>query len=132
MSEQLWAASPERILASNIDRFRRSVNAAAGLDLADTRELHGWSITDPASFWSAVWDDVGMIGEKGETSLITGDHMWEARFFPDARINLAENLLDGRGIEAHQPALSTSAKTTSNESSPGQSCVSRWRRLHRL
>jgi hypothetical protein len=31
--------------------------------------------------------------------------MWEARFFPDARINLAENLLDGRGIEAHQPAL---------------------------
>jgi hypothetical protein len=37
MSEKLWAASPDRILASNIDRFRRSVAAATGLDLADTR-----------------------------------------------------------------------------------------------
>ncbi|HUP16837.1 MAG TPA: acetoacetate--CoA ligase [Acidimicrobiia bacterium] len=105
MSEQLWAPSPERILASNIDRFRRSVNAGVGLDLADTRALQMWSIKEPGGFWSAVWDDVGMIGEKGETFFVAGDHMWEARFFPDARLNVAENLLDGRGIGAHQPAL---------------------------
>ena len=105
MSEQLWAASPERILASNIDRFRRSVIAETGLHLADTKALHTWSIAEPASFWSAVWDDVGMIGEKGGTSFVPGHHMWEARFFPEARLNVAENLLDGRGAGIDQPAL---------------------------
>ena len=105
MSEQLWSASPERIRASNMDKFRRSVAAKTGLDLADTGDLHKWSIADPACFWSAVWDDVGMIGEKGETSFEPGDHMWEARFFPEARLNVAENLLDGRGAGADQPAL---------------------------
>jgi acetoacetyl-CoA synthetase len=31
--------------------------------------------------------------------------MWEARFFPEARLNVAENLLDGRGAGVDQPAL---------------------------
>ena len=105
MSERLWAASPERILGSNIDRFRRSIVAETGLALADTRALHKWSIEEPGSFWSAVWDDAGVIGEKGDNAFLPGDHMWEARFFPEARLNFAENLLDGRGAEPGQPAL---------------------------
>ncbi|HKY48296.1 MAG TPA: acetoacetate--CoA ligase [Acidimicrobiia bacterium] len=105
MSEKLWAPSEDRILASNIDRFRRSVVALTGLDLVDTAALHRWSIEEPARFWSAVWDDVGMIGEKGESSFVPGNHMWEGRFFPEARLNVAENLLDGRGAAVDQPAL---------------------------
>jgi acetoacetyl-CoA synthetase len=104
MSERLWAASPERILASNIDRFRRSVTVT-GPDLPDTRALHRWSIQEPGRFWSAVWDDVGMIGDKGAVPFLPSEHMWDARFFPEARLNVAENLLDGKGSGVDQPAL---------------------------
>ena len=38
-----------------------------------------------------------MIGEKGERLLVDGDRMPGARFFPDARLNFAENLLRGSG-----------------------------------
>lgn len=105
MSEQLWAASSRRVRASNIDQFRRATVASTGLDLPDTRALHRWSIDDSAGFWSAVWDDVGIIGEKGTVSFVPGNHMWEARFFPEARLNIAENLLDGKGVGADEPAL---------------------------
>ena len=29
--------------------------------------------------------------------------MWEARFFPEARLNFAENLLDGKGRRPTTP-----------------------------
>jgi acetoacetyl-CoA synthetase len=104
MTELLWAPTPERVRASNLDRFRRSLTAA-GLHISDTVALHRWSIDDLSSFWSAVWDDVGIIGEKGDVPFVSGGHMWEADFFPEAHLNVAENLLDGRGSAPDRPAL---------------------------
>lgn len=58
-----------------------------------------WSVKDRAAFWSAVWDFCGVVGRKGETILTSGDHMLDDRYFPDASLNYAENLLarDRRG-----------------------------------
>ena len=105
MSGQLWEPSADRVATSNIDRFRRAVAERTGLDLPDSRALHAWSIGDPGSFWSAVWDDSGIIGDKGQTAFVPGSHMWEGRFFPEARLNVAENLLDGRGASPDDAAL---------------------------
>ena len=105
MSEQLWAPSAQRIAASNIDAFRRAVAESAGLDIPDTRALHEWSIGHPGLFWSALWDDARVVGEKGDTDFAPGSHMWEARFFPEARLNFAQNLLNGKGTPAEAAAL---------------------------
>jgi acetoacetyl-CoA synthetase len=95
MTEPLWRPSPERLARANIEQFRRAAEAAAGQPIPDTRELHRWSIEHTADFWSLVWDDVGVIGDRGERAYVPGDHMWSARFFPDARLNFAENLVEG-------------------------------------
>ncbi len=50
-----------------------------------------------AAFWDLVWDFCGVIGDKGERALVDGDKMPGARFFPDARLNFAENLLRTSG-----------------------------------
>jgi acetoacetyl-CoA synthetase len=60
-------------------------------------ELHRWSVEDREAFWSAVWDDAGVIGDKGSVVLADGDRMPGARFFPDAKLNFAENLLRETG-----------------------------------
>jgi acetoacetyl-CoA synthetase len=52
-------------------------------------------VEDPATFWDIVWDETGIIGDKGERRLVDGHLMPGARFFPDARLNYAQNCLSG-------------------------------------
>ncbi|MGC8703109.1 MAG: acetoacetate--CoA ligase [Thiomonas sp.] len=90
----LWRASPQRIAASHIESFRLWVNARHGLQLQDYQALLDWSVAEQAKFWDAVWETSGVIAQhKGERVLIDADRMPGARFFPDAQLNFAQNLL---------------------------------------
>lgn len=68
-----------------------------GFDPADYASLHAWSVSQKGNFWSALWDFAGLIGDKGDAAFVPDAEtpMTGARFFPDARLNLAENLLRG-------------------------------------
>ncbi len=92
----LWTPSPERAAASQVMAFMAEVNRRHGSELGSAlktyRELHAWSVAHPDAFWNDVWDFCGVKGEKG-SRLMDGDAMPGAKFFPDARLNFAENLL---------------------------------------
>ena len=105
MTEPLWTPSPERVEATSIDRFRRAVSSARGLDFPDTDALHAWSVANPGAFWSDVWDQAGVIGTKGDVAMQPGSTMADAVFFPDASLSVVENLLDGRGAADDSPAI---------------------------
>ena len=79
--------------------------ADSGVDLPDTSALHRWTVENPGSFWSAVWDATGMIGHKGSIAFEPGSTMRSARFFTHATLNVAENLLDGKGRSDDEPAI---------------------------
>jgi acetoacetyl-CoA synthetase len=100
----LWQPSPEQVAATNIARFMERVGERTGAELTDYPGLHRWSIENRDAFWSAVWDEFGVIGEKGGRVLVE-DRMPGAKFFPDARLNFAENLLrrsdEGEAIVFH-------------------------------
>ncbi|MGH7635708.1 MAG: AMP-binding protein, partial [Gemmatimonadaceae bacterium] len=92
--EPLWTPSPDGIASALVSDFMRQVNDRHGVALGDYAALHRWSVDHLEAFWTAVWDFGGVIAEKrGERVLIDGDKMPGARFFPDARLNFAENLL---------------------------------------
>ncbi|UJW76151.1 acetoacetate--CoA ligase [Rhizobium sp. SL42] len=59
--------------------------------------FYDWSISQRGPFWSAVWDYCEVKGDKGAVDLLDGDVMLKARFFPEARLNFAENLLAKAG-----------------------------------
>lgn len=92
-SVRLWSPNEETVAASSYARFKAEAGRKAGREFAGYDELHEWSIRDRESFWDLVWDFCDVIGEKGERRLEYGDRMPGARFFPDARLNFAENLL---------------------------------------
>jgi acetoacetyl-CoA synthetase len=96
--EPLWVPSRERAAAAQIFTVMDQVNARFGTRLKTYRDLHAWSVEHRAEFWDLVWDYCGVIGEKGARKLIDGDKMPGAQFFPDARLNFAENLLRKSGI----------------------------------
>ena len=90
--QELWRPSTERVSNSLMTDFLKSV----GLADVEYSEAHRWSIEKPEEFWSAVWDYCGVVGEKGTTVLRDGDRMPGAQWFPEARLNFAENLLKRR------------------------------------
>ncbi len=95
----LWTPSEERLRNHPMTRFRAEASKRANRPLADYDALHAWSIEDRAAFWDLVWDFCGVSGEKGERRLVDGDRMPGARFFPDATLNFADNLLRRHGAD---------------------------------
>ncbi len=93
----LWTPSAARVANANVTHFTQEVNERYKLELKDYWDLHTWSVKEPGQFWDAFWDYAGVIAEtKGERILIDGDKMPGGRFFPDAKLNYAENLLKQR------------------------------------
>jgi acetoacetyl-CoA synthetase len=94
----LWEPSPERAEATELCRFMRTLRNGWGVDAPDYDALHRFSVDQPETFWRAVWDHAGIVAEtQGEWALVDGDRLPGARFFPDARLNFAENLLSRCG-----------------------------------
>jgi acetoacetyl-CoA synthetase len=76
--------------------FMDRVNRRHSLSLADYDSLHRWSVAAPELFWNEIWDFCDVVGDKGERLAVDLDRMPGARFFPDATLNFAENLLRRR------------------------------------
>ncbi len=89
----LWSPSREQVEKAELTAFARAAEQVSGRAFADYDALHAWSVEERAAFWNLVWDRCGVIGDKGERVLVDGDRMPGASFFPDARLNFAENLL---------------------------------------
>src|SRR5260221_175508 len=84
MNPILWQPSEATIKAANLTRF------APGQSYS---ELHCWSVEQCGEFWSQVWDFAGVVGERGNDAFREGRHFIDAKWFPEAKLNFAENLL---------------------------------------
>lgn len=96
MSEQtLWTPSPESIARSRCGGYMRWLDKEGRGSFTDYADLWQWSVTDPAAFWRSVWDHFDVVGEGSTDVVLDGDAMPDVTWFPNARINFAENALRG-------------------------------------
>ncbi|HCQ63968.1 MAG TPA: acetoacetate--CoA ligase [Rhodobacteraceae bacterium] len=112
MPTPIWTPTEARVKASVLTDFLRWMAAEKGVDLADSLALHAWSVAERGAFWAALWDYFGVIGDKGHGGVggdsgpwIVGEGMLEEHFFPGARLNFAQNLLELAGAEDSATAL---------------------------
>ena len=92
-SELLWKPGKERIANSRVKKFIDFVNERHGFSFLDFGALYTWSVAEKEDFWSDLWDFCAVKGEKGERILENGEDIERAQWFPDARLNFAENML---------------------------------------
>ena len=92
-AQPLWQPSPEAIAATQMDQFRRLVNEQFGLDLADYSDLYQWSVDQREDFWRTLWDFGEVIASERSDAVLGKDVMPGAEWFPQAKLNFAENLL---------------------------------------
>jgi acetoacetyl-CoA synthetase len=98
MDKQLpiWTPSADRIDRANLTAFMNNAQARWGRRFADYGALHAWSIDHPEEFWRSIWEYGEVCGESGDV-VLDGSGMRNVRWFPDAYLNYAENLLRHRG-----------------------------------
>ncbi|MDI7863463.1 acetoacetate--CoA ligase [Rhizobiaceae bacterium n13] len=97
LDKPLWVPSEAFRMASPMHAFMEYCAGRFSRTFSDYDAFHAWSVEERGDFWSALWDFCDVKGERGTRALINDEHMLQARFFPDARLNFAENLLADEG-----------------------------------
>ena len=94
----IWQPSAQRIGGTRLTAFAKAAGKRWNRRLAsaDYQTLHAWSIDHPEEFWTSVWEFGEVLGEMGSAVVIDREKMPGARWFPEARLSFAENLLRRR------------------------------------
>jgi acetoacetyl-CoA synthetase len=116
----LWSPAPEDQDTCNLQRFRQQAESIAGRALPEYADLLRWSIEQREDFWSLLWDFASIAGTKGETGARNADQLTATDWFPEAKLNFAENLLVRHDSD---PALIARTET-------GDERVMDWASLH--
>ncbi len=101
MSEPLWQPTASAAQSTNLARFSAAAAKACGEPLTSYEALHAFSTEEPGAFWHLIWTHCGVKGDPGAGPyLVDRERMPGAKFFPNGRLNFAENLLAGAGAVA--------------------------------
>lgn len=94
MRQPLWTPSQGRIEQANITRFIADVNERHSLKIDSYKELYTWSIGNLPAFWEAVWQFADTkVSKKYDMVVDDLGKFPGAKWFVEARMNFAENLL---------------------------------------
>jgi len=95
VAKPIWEPGKERVEGANISRFMRFVREQTGNDeIRRYQPLYDFSVRQPEKFWKLLWEFCGIraTGDFDEV-LVDGDKMPGAKWFPNVRLNFAQNLL---------------------------------------
>jgi acetoacetyl-CoA synthetase len=101
--ELLWSPSPQQIQASRLHDYQHWLARERGIPVGSYDALWQWSISDLDAFWQSIWDYGEVIGEGEREPALASRQMPGARWFPNTRLNYAENVF--RYATAERPAI---------------------------
>ena len=90
MNKSLWKPSEQKKQESLLEDFSKFVNFNSNHNF---KSLWEWSVKNKEEFWSKFWDYSKIIGDKGKEVIRKNKIFNETKFFPDSKINYAENIL---------------------------------------
>ena len=97
MSVRLWSPSHERQMNSNLADFMKSIGVGYSEQNLDYDELWRYSVQNCERFWDETWKYCKIVGDKGKKVLEPDTDLKSTRFFPDSKLNYAENLISRSG-----------------------------------
>jgi acetoacetyl-CoA synthetase len=90
MKKPLWKPSEQIKQDSLLEDFSKFVNINSNKSF---KNIWDWSIKNQKEFWSKFWDFSKIIGDKGKEIIKENKIFNKTIFFPDSKINYAENIL---------------------------------------
>ena len=107
-ADLLWTPSESRLTQSRLQDFMGYLETQGQGSYEDYGALHQFSVVKRENFWSALWDYTDIVAEQKGAVVAENSDTFPCqpdagvRWFPEARLNFAENLLRYRD---DRPAL---------------------------
>ncbi|MGJ7506010.1 acetoacetate--CoA ligase [Variovorax sp. GT1P44] len=101
--ELLWSPSPEQASASRLHHYQQWLADGRGVQTSNYEDLWRWSIDELEAFWQSICDYFDVIAEGEREPALARRQMPGARWFPNLRLNYAENVM--RNATTKRPAI---------------------------
>jgi acetoacetyl-CoA synthetase len=93
MNQPLWEVNKDDFKKTDLYRLKVNLEKKFHLSFSNYTDLWQWSVANRKEFWSELWDFFKIVGAKGSLILENEHHFLESKWFPEAQLNFAENLL---------------------------------------
>jgi len=94
MKNYLWKIEEEKLKETNINLYLCFLKKKYKINLEyDFNKIWQWSIQNTEIFWKSIWEFTNVKGSMGKVYMKKSKDFFENKFFPDAKLNYAENLL---------------------------------------
>jgi acetoacetyl-CoA synthetase len=103
VGELLWTPPADVRQRSRVGDFMGFLARNRGLEFDSYEQLWRWSVTDLSAFWGAIWEY--FLGSPPPGPVLADDRMPGAVWFPQARLNYAEQVLAMPGIADDEPVV---------------------------
>ncbi|MEU7869648.1 acetoacetate--CoA ligase [Dactylosporangium sp. NPDC049140] len=111
MAKVLWEPPTDVRDHTRIGAFLHWLEAERGLAFADYQVLWQWSVDEPAAFWGAIWEHLGVVAHVAPAGTLPDARMPGAEWFPGARLNYAEHVLRMPGVADGDPIVVARSQT---------------------
>jgi len=94
MGTYLWKINKEKLSKTNLAQYSNFIKQNYKINSGnDFNKIWRWSVDNPKIFWKSIWDFTKVKGNLGNILLQESDIFFKNKFFPDAKLSYAENLL---------------------------------------
>ena len=94
METHLWKINKEKLDSTNLSLYVNFIKKNYKIDFfINFFRIWKWSVENPEIFWKSIWDFTKVIGEPGNILLKKSDIFFKNKFFPEAKLNYAQNIL---------------------------------------
>ena len=93
MNETLWQPTETEFSKTDLFHFKSVLEKKYQQIFSNYFDLWKWSNQNQELFWSEIWDQFEVIGNKGSLVVKNKEDFLNSEWFPDSKINYAQNLL---------------------------------------
>ena len=94
MKDHFWKINKEKLNKTNIALYSNFIQNNYKINLHnDYNLLWKWSVDHNEIFWKSIWDFTKVKGNLGKVFLKKSEVFFKNKFFPDSKLNYAENIL---------------------------------------
>ena len=100
MESYIWKINKAKLKETNLAKYSDFIKINYKINSNnDFSKIWKWSIENPKFFWKSIWDFTKVKGEMGNTLLKESSIFYKNKFFPEAKLSYAQNILSKNNTE---------------------------------